>query len=334
MKKIGVIGAGAWGTAIASCASRKNDDVVLWAREEEVVSQINDYNENKSFLPNVKLSKNIKATNSLKEAVEVDAVFLVVPSQFLRQTCQKIKEHISPKTPVVICSKGIEIKTGLMLDDVFRQELEENPIAVLSGPTFAIEVANNLPSAITFACKDKEIAKELIEAIGTPTFRPYLSEDVKGALVGGSIKNVLAIACGIVYGKKLGDNARSALITRGLQEIKRLSLKMGAKQETVMGLSGLGDLILTASSTQSRNFSLGLELGQGKSLKEILDSRNSVAEGVYTAKAVKETAENLGVDMPLCMAVNSLLHENAKLDDVIKNLLNRPFKKEISGKKI
>ncbi len=330
--KIGIIGAGAWGTALGITAAKAGSEILIWAREPEVVRGINNEHENKTYLTGIKLSSKIKATNSLEEAAKQDLILLVVPTQFMRGTCAELQKYLNKSTPIVICSKGIEQKSGTLLDAVIKDTLPQNPLAVLSGPTFAHEVAQGVPTALTLACENEEIGKNIIKAIGTSYFRPYLSKDIKGALVGGAIKNVLAIACGIIEGKKLGDNARAALLTRGLAEMARLTAALGGKQETLMGLSGLGDLVLTANSMQSRNFSLGFELGQGKSLNEILESRNSVAEGVYTASAVIKTASDLKLEMPICSAVNDIVSTNKNVNEIIENLLNRPFKTEVDRK--
>jgi glycerol-3-phosphate dehydrogenase (NAD(P)+) len=230
--------------------------------------------------------------------------------------------------PAVICAKGIEMTTGALMAEVVAAELPEAPVAVLSGPTFAIEVARGLPAAITLACADAALGQSLVEAIGTATFRPYLADDVVGVQVGGAVKNVLAIGCGIVEGRALGDNARAALITRGLAELMRFAAAKGGKAETLMGLSGLGDLILTASSSQSRNYSLGFALGEGRTLAEVLGSRHSVTEGVWTAGIVARQAAAMGLEMPIATAVEAILHHGAAVDDAVRGLLARPFRAE------
>lgn len=329
MQRIGVIGAGAWGTALAMAAARAGRDVTLWAREPEVVRSIADRRENTLFLPGIPLDAGITATGDLAAAAATaDALLLVTPAQHLRATCRSLKPHLKPGVPVVICAKGIELETGCLMSDAVRAELPDTPVAVLSGPTFAAEVARGLPTAVTLACADGAIGRALVDALGGRTFRPYLTDDLAGAQVGGAVKNVLAIACGMVEGRKLGDNARAALITRGLAEIARLGQKLGARAETLMGLSGLGDLTLTCSSLQSRNMSLGSALGEGRALAEILGERRSVAEGVYTARAVVELAAAKGVDMPICAAVDGILNRGADLDQVIDTLMTRPFRSE------
>ncbi|MFY8092100.1 MAG: NAD(P)H-dependent glycerol-3-phosphate dehydrogenase [Niveispirillum sp.] len=328
MRRIGVIGAGAWGTALAMAAARAGAEVILQAREAEVVASVNTRHENSLFLPGIPLDPAIRATDSLSVAADADAVLLVTPAQHLRTACRALKPDLKPGAPVVICAKGIEIDTGSLMSEAAQAELGDQPLAVLSGPTFAAEVAKGLPTAVTLAIQDAALGHQLLAALGGRTFRPYLSDDLVGAQVGGAVKNVLAIACGVVHGRNLGDNARAALITRGLAEIARLGNRLGARAETLMGLSGLGDLTLTCSSLQSRNMSLGAALGQGRTLADVLGERRSVAEGVFTARAVTKLAAAQGVDMPLCQAVDALLNHGADLDAIIDALMTRPFKTE------
>lgn len=328
MQKLGIIGAGAWGTALAVVARKAGRDAVLWAFEPEVVAAINGQHRNPFFLPDVALDREIAATGDLALAANADLIFLVVPAQFLRPVCLRLAPLLAPGTPVVICAKGIELESGLLLSEVLTAELPATPYAVLTGPTFAIEVAKALPTAITLATADAAIGQALVNALGGSRFRPYLSDDPIGAQVGGAVKNVLAIACGVVEGRQFGDNARAALVTRGLAEMVRLGVALGGKPETLMGLSGLGDLTLTCTSMQSRNTSLGVQLGQGRALADILAERRSVAEGVTTARAVLDLAARLGVDMPIARAVKTLLDGSAGIDAVMEGLLARPFKTE------
>jgi len=328
IQKIGVVGAGAWGTALAATARRAGRDVTLWAREEEVVASITQSGRNALFLPDVAL-EDIRATGDLAAMAEQDALLLVVPSQFLAAICRQLKPMFAAHIPVVLCAKGVELSTGRLMSELVEQELPGSPLAVLSGPTFAIEVARGLPTAITLASTDTALAHALAAALGGPMFRPYVTDDVIGTEMGGAVKNVLAIACGVVEGRGLGQNARAALITRGLAEMVRLAMAKGARQTTCMGLSGLGDLMLTASSTQSRNYSLGVALGQGRALADILAERRSVAEGVDSARSVTALAESLGIDMPICRAVAGLVSGRATIDDVIAGLLSRPFGSEL-----
>lgn len=326
---LGIIGAGAWGTALAVSARRSGREVTLWAHEADVVAAINQSHENPVFLPGVKLDPGIRATAEPDELLKSDAVLAVAPAQFLRATLARFAPGWPEGLPIVVCAKGVEQGSLCLMTDVVAETLPKAPQAVLSGPTFAIEVAKGLPTAVTLACKDEKLGAKLVQALGTRSFRPYLSDDPVGAEVGGAVKNVLAIACGIVAGKGLGDNARAALITRGLAEIVRLAAAKGGKPETLMGLSGLGDLILTANSTQSRNFSVGLALGQGKSLQEALAGKSSVAEGVASAASTVALGEKLGVEMPIAAAVDAVLNRGADLNATIEALLSRPFKSEV-----
>jgi glycerol-3-phosphate dehydrogenase (NAD(P)+) len=326
--RIGVIGGGAWGTAIAQMLCRDGQDVILWCLEAEVAEAINNTHENTVFLPGVPLKPALRATTSLSDLYDQDALFAVAPAQHSRTTLAALKGHIKPGTPVVLCSKGIELATGDFMTDVLSEELPEASPAVMSGPSFAIDVAKGLPTAVTLAVEDEAIGTELIQAISTPTFRPYLASDLLGAEIGGAVKNVLAIACGIALGKGLGRSAHAALIARGSAEMTRLALALGAERETMAGLSGLGDLVLTCSSETSRNMSCGLALGRGESLDSILASRNSVTEGVATAPVLRKLAAKHGVDMPICAAVAAVIEGDISVDDAITTLLMRPNKAE------
>lgn len=329
MQSIGILGAGAWGTALAMAANRAGRDVTLQAHEQAVVDAINSTRENTTFLPDVQLDPSITATTNIADAVKADAVLLVAPAQFLRAVLEAAKPHWKPGAPAVICSKGIEQGTFKLMSEVVQETLGDlAPIAVLSGPTFAIEVARSQPTALTLACEDEALGQQLCATLSSRYFRTYYSNDIIGAQLGGAVKNVLAIACGIVEGKKMGDNARAALITRGLAEIARLGMVMGADERTLMGLSGLGDLTLTCNAMQSRNFSLGFQLGQGRTLDAILAERTSVTEGVHTAAAVAEVARRQQVDMPICQAVEGVINLGADLDAIIDGLLNRPLNVE------
>lgn len=329
MQRIGVIGAGAWGTALAQTLRRAGRDVVMWAREPQVVASVNRRHENADYLPGVTLDPGIHATAEAVDALSADAVLLVTPAQHLRGVCRTLAPRWPTGVPAVICAKGIEQESGLLMHEAVEEELPADvPVAVLSGPTFAAEVVRGQPTAVTLACDDEHLGRALVEAVGTATFRPYWTGDRVGAEVGGAVKNVMAIACGIVEGRRLGDNARAALLTRGLAEITRLAVAKGGRAETLMGLSGLGDLVLTASSLQSRNYSLGHALGEGRTLAEVLGGRRAVTEGVHTASAVVALAQRLAVEMPICAAVDSVLNGGAALDETIRGLLSRPFKAE------
>jgi glycerol-3-phosphate dehydrogenase (NAD(P)+) len=324
MKHIGVIGGGAWGTALAQVASA-GGPVTLWAREPEVVAGINDGHVNDAFLAGVPLDPSIRATGDLAELAACDAWLVVTPAQFLRAVLRNAPTDA--RRPLVLCSKGIEAGSGELMSEVAAEAVPGAPIAVLSGPTFAHEVAKGLPTAVTLACADDGCANGLAERLARPTFRPYASDDVIGAEVGGAVKNVLAIACGAVVGKKLGDNAKAALIARGFAEMLRFGVAKGAREATLGGLSGLGDLVLTCSSPQSRNMSLGMGLGEGRRAAELLAERRTVAEGASTAPVLLAAARQLGVDMPITEAVVELL-DGAPIDAVIGRLLNRPLKSE------
>ena len=325
MKNIAIIGAGAWGTALAMVARRAGRNVVLQAHEPEVAAAINGSHENSLFLPGMALDPEIRATNNPAEAaVDTDVVLLVVPTQFLRAVLTGLSGNLPSGVPVVICAKGIEQETLALMSEICEEVVPQAPVAVLSGPTFAAEVALDRPTAVTLASADKALGVGLSEALGTSRFRIYRSDDIVGAQVGGAVKNVLAIGCGIVEGRGLGDNAKAALITRGLAEIVRLGLAKGAKAETLMGLSGIGDLVLTCNAMQSRNFSLGVALGQGEALDGILAARTSVAEGVFSAASVSELAGSLSIDMPLSVAVDGILNHFADINATIEGLLARP----------
>ena len=320
----GVIGGGAWGTAIAQMLTRETQDVTIWCREDEVTSAINTRHENALFLPGVSLNPALKATSDLADLHLMDALFAVAPAQYTRATFVALKEHLRPGTPVVLCSKGIELSTGEFMTQVLEDELPEAVPAVMSGPSFAIDVAKGLPTAVTFAIENKTLGAELIAAISTPTFRPYLGHDLLGAEIGGAVKNVLAIACGIALGKGLGRSAHAALIARGSAEMTRLAIALGAERETLAGLSGLGDLVLTCSSETSRNMSCGMALGKGETLQDILNARNAVTEGVATAPVLKKLAKQYAVDMPICAAVAAVIEGQISVDDAIYRLLMRP----------
>jgi glycerol-3-phosphate dehydrogenase (NAD(P)+) len=328
MQRIGIIGGGAWGTVLAMTAQRAGREVVLWAREAEVVAAINERHENPIFLSGIALDPAIAATSDLARAADAEAVLLVVPAQHLRSVAAGLAPVWRPGVPAVLCAKGIELGTGAMMSEIAGALLPQAPLAVLSGPTFAAEVGRGLPTAVTLATEDAAQGQALIAALGTRSFRPYLGNDVIGAEIGGAVKNVLAIACGVVVGRRLGDNARAALITRGLAEMVRLAVAKGGRAETLMGLSGLGDLTLTCTGLQSRNHSLGVALGEGRSLAEILGPRRSIAEGVDSAGAVGELARRLGIEMPIVAAVDAILNRGADIGETIAALLARPFRSE------
>lgn len=324
IERIAVIGGGAWGTALAQVAASGGRDTLLWAREDDVVAAINQSHENPVFLPGLPLDPAIRATSDIAEIGACDAWLVVTPAQHMRAVLETAPRSAAPR---VLCSKGIEEGSGKLLHQVAAEVSPAAPIAVLSGPTFAHEVARGLPTAVTVAASDVGVAEALRDRLALPTFRIYLSDDVAGAEVGGAVKNVLAIACGVVEGRGLGQNARAALIARGFAEMTRFGLALGAKRETLAGLSGLGDLVLTCSSTSSRNYSLGKGLGEGRSAGELMADRRTVAEGAFTAPVLARLARELGIDMPIVAAVDHLLG-GATVDSVLEEMLARPPRAE------
>lgn len=322
--KAGVIGAGAWGTALAQVLAADGQAVLLWALEDEVVEAINATHANPLYLPGTPLHSSIRATSAMADLAACDMLLVVTPAQHLRGALAQ-----APTTkPLILCSKGIEAGTGLLMSEVVAEIRPDAPIAVLSGPTFAHEVAAGLPTAVTLACGDADIARAIAARIARPAFRPYLSDDVIGAEIGGAVKNVLAIACGVADGAGLGLNARASLISRGFAEMTRFGLARGARAETLGGLSGLGDLVLTCSSTNSRNFSLGKGLGEGQSASVLLANRRTVAEGAFTAPVLRDAARAAGVEMPVVEAVCALLDGSAPVAHVVEALLARPLRPE------
>ena len=327
-KTAGVIGAGAWGTALAQVAGWAGLDVLLQAREPEVVESIRARRINEAFLPGVVIDDHVSVTGDLADLGACDLILAVPPAQHMRSTLQAFAAHHRPGVPVILCSKGIERGSLKLMTDVLAETLPAAPAAVLSGPSFAGEVARGLPSAVTLACADEALGEALMWTLSAPGFRPYLATDLIGAEVGGAIKNVLAIACGIAEGRGLGRSAHAALITRGFAEMTRMGVALGGQAETVAGLCGLGDLVLTCSSPQSRNMSLGLALGQGQTVEQALAGKRSVAEGYESAPAVRELATKMGVDMPISLAVAALLNGETTVEAMIESLLSRPLKAE------
>jgi len=328
LQNVSVIGGGAWGTALAQTCAQAGREVCLWAREDDVVDSINVAHENKRFLPGAKLHENVRASGDLAAAAKADIVLMVVPAQFTRTVMDDMKAHIREGTPVLLCSKGIEQQSLELMSDVLINAMPQAIPAVLSGPSFAKDVVRGLPTAVTLACMDAQIGRALMHAIGTRSFRPYLSTDIVGAEIGGAVKNVLAIACGIVLGRQLGKSAHAALLTRGFAEMTRLGIAFGAQPETLRGLCGLGDLVLTCSSEQSRNMSCGLALGRGESLDEIHARGTGVIEGAATAPALAALAARKDVDMPISEAVAAILAGKIGIDAAIEGLLSRPFQVE------
>lgn len=326
--RLGIVGGGAWGTALAATSRRAGREVLLWAREPEVVQEIADAHRNSRFLPGIDLDPAIAATIELGDLAACDLVLLVTPAQALRALAAQLSDVLPANVPVLVCAKGIEIETGALMPEVAAQALPSHCIAMLSGPTFAIEVARGLPTAVTIACADAGIGDRLVQSLGSATFRPYRTNDMVGVALGGAIKNVLAIACGIVDGRALGDNARAALLTRGFAEMVRLGLAMGARRETLAGLAGMGDLSLTCNGPASRNRSLGVAIGQGVQAQAFVEARASVAEGYHTARVVSRLAARYHVEMPICAAVEAILHRGAAVDATVGQLLARPFRDE------
>ena len=326
---VAILGAGAWGTALAQVAAAAGARTTIWAREAEVVESINASHENALFLPGISLHQAVRATDSLVEAAEADLILAASPAQHMRSTLAALRPSLRNRTPrIVLCAKGVERGSLALMKEVLAETVPEATPAVLSGPGFAKDVARGLPTATTIASPDQDFAQSIVATIGLPTFRPYVVDDLVGAEIGGAVKNVIAIGCGVAQGRELGDGARAALITRGFAELTRLGLAMGARAETLSGLCGLGDLVLTCVSMTSRNTSLGAALGQGRALKDILAERRSVAEGVESAPAVVALANKYGVDMPISVAVDDILAGRTSVDEAIRALLSRPFKAE------
>ena len=323
---IGIVGAGAWGTALALALGRAGRKITLWTRRPTLATTLTTDRSNVVYLPGATLGNDVHITSTLADLSSCDAIILAVPAQHLRATCKELAPHCGTHRPIVIAAKGIELITHRLMSEVVAAEMPGHPIFILSGPSFATEVAKNLPTALTLAGETG--GEDLAHAMSSPTLRIYTTDDIIGTQIGGAIKNVLAIACGIIAGRGLGENAKAALIARGLAEMIRLGTALGARAETLTGLSGLGDVVLTCSSNQSRNTSLGFALGQGQNLKGILANRTSVTEGISTATAALGLANRHGVNMPVVSAIDMILREQANIDDVISGLLTRPLRNE------
>lgn len=325
VERVGIVGAGAWGTALAQIAARAGRDSLIWAFEPAVARAINRDRENPGYLPGVALDPRIRATDQLDDLVTADVLLFAGPAQFCRSLCRALPPS---SAPMVICSKGLERGTGALLSEVVAAIRPTAKLAILSGPSFASEVAAGMPAALTLACADEPLGYHLIRSLGSAGFRLYWTPDLIGPQIGGALKNVLAIAAGVVMGRGLGENARSALLTRGLSEMMRLGDALGAERATLSGLSGLGDLVLTATSSVSRNTTLGIALGQGRALADILSERQTVAEGVATTDATLTLAQRHHLDMPIVSAVAAILTDGVDIDGTIAALLSRPFKAE------
>jgi len=328
MTRAGVIGGGAWGTALAQVCARAGLATTLWAREADVVASINTSHENTSFLAGVELDPAIRATGDLADLAAADLVLAVAPAQHLRAALGAFAPHAREGLPILLCAKGIEQGSLKLMTQVLEETIPQAAPAVLSGPSFAGEVARGLPTAVTLACADEGCAQELGETIATPTFRPYFATDMIGAEAGGAVKNVLAIACGIVEGKGLGRSAHAALITRGFAEMTRLAVAMGGKPSTLAGLAGLGDLVLTCTGDLSRNRTVGIELARGRRLDEIVGSMRMVAEGVKTTNAAVDLAAQHSVEMPIAAQMYQMLHFGVSPRDAIQALMERSLKGE------
>jgi len=327
--RVGVIGGGAWGTALSILANRAGSSVTMATRNANVIQSITERRTNDIYLPSVFIDPRIAVTDKLDEVCRGDVLIIAVPSHTLRSACILISDVLPTNLPIVLASKGIERGSLLLMSEVAHSILPKNPVAILSGPNFADEAAKGLPTATTIACTDNTQWDMLSYAIGGRFFRPYMTTDIIGTQIGGAVKNVIAIACGIAIGKNLGENARAAIVTRGFTEMARLAIAKGGKYETLMGLSGLGDLILTCGSTKSRNMSFGIALGQGKNKDDVLVSRGRTAtEGVVAAESVRKLAKKMGVQMPICDAIYRILYEDDQVEQLIQELLERPFSHE------
>jgi glycerol-3-phosphate dehydrogenase (NAD(P)+) len=325
-ERIAVLGAGSWGTALAHAALRAGRDVVLWSRDAKAAETMAATRAN-PLLPGIAIDRKIAVTASLADALKADAILAAVPAQSLRALATTIAPSLPANVPVISCAKGIERGTRKFMTEIISEAAPRAIPAILSGPSFADDVARGLPTAVTLAAADEAIAADLAQALGSATFRPYHSTDLRGVEIGGAAKNVLAIATGIVSGRGLGASAAAAVITRGFAELVRFGRELGARPETLTGLSGLGDLVLTCSSPQSRNYSLGLSLGKGMSAEDARKS-TKLAEGAFTASVLAEMAQAHSVDMPITAAVAAVLDRAVTVDEAIGSLMTRPFRAE------
>ncbi|MCT4655657.1 MAG: NAD(P)-dependent glycerol-3-phosphate dehydrogenase [Cohaesibacter sp.] len=327
-QRISVLGAGAWGTALALNAARSGCDVVLWGRNREALETIATKRQLPSYLPGITFDQPLEVTQDLTEAADADCILMVTPAQTTAQIAQDIAFYVRKDTPVILAAKGLEKNTQRMMSEVLLDYLPQARAAVLSGPSFAADVARGLPTAVTIAAQTPLLAEQLSASLSNATFRPYASADLTGVQMGGALKNVLAIACGIVMGKEMGASAHAALMTRGFAEIQRLAIKLGAQRETLMGLSGFGDVTLSCSSRQSRNFSFGYDLGQGKSLSDLFGPNAKLSEGAYTARVAVELAGQHGIEMPVAQAVADVLDRSITIDEAVAGLMSRPLRRE------
>lgn len=328
MKNVSVIGTGAWGTALALTALRAGLTPLLWSHRRDKAEAMNQNHENLERLPGIALDPLIKIKTDPEETANADFVILVPPAQFIRNVCETFRGRWAPHIPLLVASKGIEAGSALLLSEVVREYFPHNPILILSGPSFATEVGKKLPTALVLAAEEIVLAQEISSFLSSSHFRLYASDDIIGAQLGGACKNIIAIACGILEGRELGDNARAALVTRGLAEVSRLGCALGAKRETFLGLSGMGDMILTCLSPQSRNYAFGFSLGKGVPLDELLSNKKTLVEGVHTVAGAILLANKYQVDMPITSAVYDLLNRGGTIEELIDRLLTRPLKME------
>lgn len=329
MKKIGIIGTGVFGTALALTATRADNEVLCWDRKQQVIDSINKLHQNHLYLPNISLPATICATSELSKVFSFsNTILLTTSAQSTREVLRQIKPYLKKDTTLLLCAKGIEQSTGKLLSEIASEEIPETNIAILSGPGFAIDIAQKRFASVTIACQNKEIAQDLTETLGTPYFRPYMTTDIISPQIGGSVKNVIAIASGIVEGASIGDGSRAALITRGFTEMARLSKALGGELQTMMGMCGMGDLVMTASCIQSRNFSFGKKIGIYGSAEIPLKENAQTVEGIYTAQAVVKLANDLGIEMPICEMVYRILYHGTSLKQAISELLSRSYKSE------
>ena len=332
LSEIAVIGAGAWGTALATLAHRVGNRVTLWSRNPQVVQSIRRTRMNEVYLPEVYIDPEVRVTEDLADLRQSEVILLAVPAQHLRALCISLSDLVAEHVPLVICAKGIERGSLMFMHEVVHSILPRNPIAILSGPNFAREAATGLPTATVLACADMHLGNRLVHLLGGKYFRPYLTDDVMGVAVGGALKNVVAIACGIAAGANLGENAQAAIITRGLAEMTRLTVLKGGRADTMMGLAGMGDLVLTCKSPMSRNYSFGVRLGLGLSLESALSGhRGGVIEGVETAESAYDMSSKQLIAMPICTSVHEVLQGQKDVAGAISLLLERPFTTEQRG---
>ncbi|MBE7037975.1 MAG: NAD(P)H-dependent glycerol-3-phosphate dehydrogenase [Ruminococcaceae bacterium] len=329
MKKITVVGSGSWGTAIAVLLNDKGYNVTLWSWKQEECDAIQNDGENKEFLPGIKIDEKIKLTSDISCVADKDLIVLVSPSRVIRDTAKKMAPHIKNNTPIVILSKGLEDKTLKTLSQIVEEEIPSSPVAALSGPSHAEEVAKKVPTTCVVACKDLKVAEYIQEVFMCPYFRVYTNDDILGVEIGGALKNVIALCAGITDGIGFGDNTKAALMTRGIKEISRLGVKMGAKESTFYGLTGIGDLIVTCTSMHSRNRRAGILIGQGNTLNEALEKVHMVVEGVYSAGAAYELSKKYEVEMPIVEKAYDVLFNNLSPKEAVLSLMKRNKKDEI-----